>query len=699
MNYNLLRTVRSSDDWLVWRGEHPASGDRYLIKQPQPSADCARLTDRLSSEYAFLQPLQNAHLIRPRHWNPAMPCVVMEDAQGSLTQLLTQEGSLAPDLTVNVLVQCLDALAYLHEGQLGLGCVSTHTILVDPQGAVKFGDFVGYRFDEWAPPPPDHPMRYQAPELLDSTLGNCGPSSDLYCLGHTALELLLGEEYPLLFAGPGCSAADVQANWLGWHAHPGRELTNLSQSLPHVPIALLDVLARMIRKNPSQRGYRSAGEVRQAVLATGLASERPLPALRDAPAAPPVESKPAGRPCVERGDKKPSAHRGRSLTLTWTQAGEANVRKFHPHRTVVVGREPVCELQLQVKGVSRRHALLVCQATGQWWVYDLHSSLGTWRNGTSIRAAQLQRGDELRFGSVRCRVGFGVRKRSNDRIGSFQLLAPIHQGRNGTLYRASWHGNSSHPIVALRVFPPEFQFDTEQIRRFLRGIPQAAAFRHPNLVRLFRGGSFRNGSKRVWYIAMEYMAGGSLRDRLAREDRLTGAQTFAFAREVLQGLRAIDEEHLLHRNLTPSCILFDEQDHAKIGDFVMMRGDHIDSFQQITQAGSQPREHVYQAPEQVRGVHDLTPSCDLYSLAAIMYETLTGHPPFPTNLKLPEMIEAICHQLVAPPRSLNPSLPLEIDAFLLRALDKQTERRFQSAEEFEQAMRTVESKLHRNGLT
>jgi serine/threonine-protein kinase len=270
---------------------------------------------------------------------------------------------------------------------------------------------------------------------------------------------------------------------------------------------------------------------------------------------------------------------------------------------------------------------------------------------------------------------------------------PIHQGRNGILYRAPWHGNSSHPIAAVRVFPPQFQFDPEQIRRFLRGIPQAAAFRHPHLVRLFRGGCVRDGSKRVWYIAMEYMAGGSLRDRLARKERLTVSQTFAFAREVLQGLQAIAEQHLLHRNLTPSCILFDEQGHAKIGDFVMMRGDHVDSFQQITRAGSPPQEHVYQAPELVRGVGDLTPSSDLYSLAAIVYEALTSHPPLPTNLKLPETIEAICNQPVAPPRTLDPSLPPEIDAFLLRALDKQPKRRFQSAEEFEQAMRTVESKF------
>ncbi|HEY7314776.1 MAG TPA: protein kinase [Gemmataceae bacterium] len=688
MNYNLLRTIRSSDDWLVWRGEHPASGERCLIKQPQPSADAARLTDQLAREYGFLQPLQHDNLIRPRHWDPAAPCLLLEDARGSVAQLLAREGTLAPELVVNLLVQCLDALAYLHERQLGHGCISTHTILVDPRGAVKFGDFTGYRFEELAPPPPDHPMKYQAPELLDSTVGECGPSSDLYCLGHTALELLLGEEYPLLFAGPGCSAADVQANWLGWHAHPGRELTNLSQSLPLVPPALLDVLGRMIRKQPRQRGYRSAADARQAVLATGLNSRRPLPDLEDAAPKPLAASKPT--PAL---DQAPNARSGRTLCLTWKQGGKSKTRKFHPDRTVIVGNAAPCELPLAFKGISRRHALLLSQTNGQWWVYDLHSSLGTWHNGTSIRAARLQRGDELRFGPLRCRVSFEAKKRGGDRLGPFRQLTPIHEGRNGMLYRASWPGNTSHPIVALRVFPPDFQFDSEQIRRFLRGIPQAAAFRHPNLLRLYRGGSVRDEEKRTWYIAMEYAAGGSLRDRILRDRGLTGAQTFAFAYQALQGLRAIAEQRLLHRNLTPSCILFDDQDRVKIGDFVMMRGDHVESFQQITHAGSPPREHIYQAPEQVRGVPDLTPSSDLYSLAAIMYETLTGQPPFRTDLKLPEMIEAICHQPIAPPRSLNPALPREIDAFLLRALDKQPERRFQSADEFEQGLRAIKGDL------
>lgn len=693
MNYKHLRMIRSSNDWLLWRGEHPASGDRYLIKQPQSTADGARLAARLSDEYAFLQPLQHTHLIRPRHWDPTTPCIVFEDVQGSLAQLLEQEGRLTPVAVLNLMIQCLDALAYLHERQLGHGCVSTHTILVDPSGSIKLGDFIGYRFNEGTPPPPDQPMKYQAPEMLDCTLGICGPHSDLYCLGHTALESLLGEEYPMLFAGPGCSAADVQANWLGWHAHPGRELTDLTQALPQVPPAFVDILTRIIRKSPMQRGYRSAAEMRQALLATGLASPQPLPELSDGRSAPaPAEVAQA----EEQPAKKPrSASRGRPISLKWMHEGESKVRKFHPRQTVLVGCSPSCELELDRVGVSRRHALLTCQANGQWWIYDLHSSQGTWRNGTSIRAAALRAGDELRFGSVRCWVGFGSSRKGDWRVGPFKVKRLFHQGRHGTLYQASWPDNPSHPIVALRVFPPEFQFNAEQIRRFLRAIPQAAMFRHPNLLRLFRGGSVRNGTKRVWYIAMEHMAGGSLRDRIARSGGITGAETFRFAHEVLQGLRAIAGQGLMHRNLTPSCILFDEEGHVKIGDFVLMRGDQLDSFQQITRAGALPAEHVYQAPELVQGVSEIGPSCDLYSLAAVMYEALTGQPPIPTNSKLPELIDAICHRPVAPPCSLNPSLPPEMDAFLLRALAKEPQRRFQTADEFEQGMRVVENTLHR----
>ena len=190
---------------------------------------------------------------------------------------------------------------------------------------------------------------------------------------------------------------------------------------------------------------------------------------------------------------------------------------------------------------------------------------------------------------------------------------------------------------------------------------------------------------------MEYVSGGSLRDRIARAGGVTGAETFAYAHDVLQGLAAIAGQHLLHRNLTPSCILFDNEGRAKIGDFVMMRGDHVDSFQHITRTDSRPTHHKYQAPEQVRGERELTPSCDLYSLAAIMYETLTGQPLFPTNLDLPDLFEAIFNQPVTPPRSLNPLLPYELEALLLLALDKRPECRYQSAADFERALGRIEN--------
>jgi serine/threonine protein kinase len=686
MNYNLLRMIRHTNDWLVWRGEHPASALRCLVKQPQPSSETARLASSLAEEYAFFQQLQHPHLLRPLHWDPTAPGLVFEDMQCSLAQLVEQQ-RFAVDQTVRVMLQALDALAYLHERQLGHGCVNTQTILVDPQGDIKLGDFLGYRFDGGAPPP-DIEMKYQAPELLDSSLGYSGPTSDLYCLGHAALEMILGEQYPLLFAGPGCSAADVQANWLGWHAHPDRELTGLAQSLPLVPPVLLDIVQRMIRKDSSERGFRSATEARQALLTTGLASTQPLPPLRDTPEAP-EEPLPEAIPIPTESERVPrsSAHRGRSLSLIWTRGGQEQRARFSANQAIVVGCDPVCELPFaNVKGVSRRHALLAYQAPGQWWAYDLHSTQGTWHNGSSIRAARLRPGDELRFGPVRCRVEYVERKKTDRQIGPFRLLGRIHQGRNGTLYRASWIGNAARPVVAVRVFPEEFQFDSEQIRRFLRGIPQAAAFRHPNLLRLFRGGSFRKGSRRLWFIAMEHMPGGSLRDRMAKKGRLSVQEALRCARDVLGALRAIADQRLLHRNLTPSCILFDEQEQAKVGDFVMMRGDAVDSFQQITRAGSPPAEHIYQAPEQIQGIRDLTPSCDLYSLAAILYEALTGQPPFPTNLRLPDTINAICHQPIVPPRSLNPALPAEIDSLLLVALDKKPQRRIQSAQEFAQRL-------------
>jgi serine/threonine protein kinase len=256
MDYKSLRIVRQNANWLVWRGEHPASGDRCLIKQPHPkAADRQRLAARLHEEYQFFKGLDHPRLLRARGWDNTGPRIVFEDMQGNMRQVLAHQQRLPVDLVANVVKQCLDGLGYLHGQRLGHGAVGLQTMLIAPNGQVKFGDFLGYRFDQMSTPPaPEQDVKYQAPELLDSTLGPCSPKSDLYCLGCACLEMLAGPDFEALFVLEHERHAGI--NWLGWHADPAKTLTNLCEALPYVSQSILKIIEVLIQKDPADRGSR-----------------------------------------------------------------------------------------------------------------------------------------------------------------------------------------------------------------------------------------------------------------------------------------------------------------------------------------------------------------------------------------------------------------------------------------------------------
>ena len=288
--------------------------------------------------------------------------------------------------------------------------------------------------------------------MLDGALGDPGPHSDLYCLGHTALELLLGSDYPLLFISAGGNAADVQANWLGWHAHPGRELDNLVKRCLTFRLHCAICWHAWVRKDPAHRGSRLATEARQILMSPGLVSQRPLPGLRQT-------LMPQEEDAAEAVQPPPS--QGRQTVGSPFRPGTHSHPQVETRRTESEKKVSRQSNRCSGSGINLRDssgltqasldadAFLTSQKNGQWWVYDLHSTHGTWHNGTSVRAARLKQGDELRFAEVRCRVAFSAPRRSSDRMGPFRLQEPIHQGRSGIFYRCLWPRNPSFPVVAV----------------------------------------------------------------------------------------------------------------------------------------------------------------------------------------------------------------------------------------------------------
>ncbi|HVK10367.1 MAG TPA: protein kinase [Gemmataceae bacterium] len=681
MRHNRLVVIRESTDWVVWRGEHPYTRARVTVKQVQPRSPRAEvLRSRLEREYQFLNAFQHKNIIRPTQLGNDGTALAFEDTQGSLAQLLRQEGRLPVDLVANVLLQCLDGLDHLHSQRVGHGAIAPESLLLSPTGGVKLGDFTGYRFDQGAPEPVAE-LKYQAPELLDGTLGASGPGSDLYCVGYLALELLTGDQFDSLFGLNPADGTGDRKSRLGWHANPKRVLGPLRESLTHVPASLLDVIAGLVQKDPAARTFPSAREAHVAITGYGLMSQRGLPNLQAAQV-----PEPTAAPSREEA--------ALPLQLKAWINGEVQVFSFPTARQVLVGRSGVCHVRPDRDAVSDKHALFAHRPDG-WWLYDLASTGGTMVNRRPVTAQALTHGDIIEFAGHACKVFLdpaaapGPDAPTKPRVfGSYRLIEQIHEGRNGQLFKADRIDKPDREPVALRILPAAFQLDELQIRRFLRGIPDAARFRHPNLVRLYKGGNvLKDDGRRVWFLAMEYLVGGSLRDRLKGGRALPAADVIKIGLDIAAGVQAIAAEGRIHRSIQPACVLFDDQDRAKLGDFFLLRAEVLDTLNQVTNGAPPVGEHAYQAPETLRPGGIASTTADVYSVAAVLYEAATGRPPFAPGKHLPETIRRILLDPVVSPADVNPAVPRGLSDLLVGCLAKEPGKRLPNAETLAAALR------------
>ena len=204
---------------------------------------------------------------RDRGW------IVMELVAANCSHLLGKPQS--PDVARSILRQALTGLARLHEDGRRHDDVRPHTILIHRNGRVKLSLALGSAVVGGTPYHLRN-MKYVAPELVSPALGEHGPRSDLYGLGFTVIELLVGPKFNGLFPGIGDENADDRTAWMRWHASPTSVLPSVRQLVPGAPHELADVLDRLIRK-PSAERYESAATALQDLAQTQLVAV-PVPA-------------------------------------------------------------------------------------------------------------------------------------------------------------------------------------------------------------------------------------------------------------------------------------------------------------------------------------------------------------------------------------------------------------------------------------
>ncbi len=226
------------------------------------------------------------------------------------------------------------------------------------------------------------------------------------------------------------------------------------------------------------------------------------------------------------------------------------------------------------------------------------------------------------------------------RCGDYELLERIAQGGMGTVWKARQRGLNR--VVALKLMRDHWLPGEEAARRFRREGEAAARLRHRQIVAVHEVGE----ADGVWFISMEWIDGPSLAQRL-RERSLPARDSVALVAQLARALQHAHERGVLHRDLKPGNLLLDRADAPHIADFGVAK--MVESESDLTLAGAIFGTPAYMSPEQARGRHgEVTTTSDLYSLGAILYELLSGHPPFAASDAV-ELLRRVCEEEAAPP--------------------------------------------------
>ena len=269
----------------------------------------------------------------------------------------------------------------------------------------------------------------------------------------------------------------------------------------------------------------------------------------------------------------------------------------------------------------------------------------------------------------------------------YRIERELGAGGMATVYLA--HDVRHDRNVALKVLRPELSAILGG-ERFLAEIKTTANLQHPHILSLFDSGE---ADGLVFYV-MPYVEGESLRDRLNREKQLPVDEAVRIAREVADALAYAHERGVVHRDIKPENVML-AGGHALVADFgIALAASRSDGGTRMTETGMSLGTPHYMAPEQAMGEREITPKADVYALGCVLYEMLTGEPPFtgPT----PQAI--VARVMTEEPRSLTlqrKTIPPHVEAAVLTALEKLPADRFGGAAAFAAALGETDAQTHR----
>ena len=295
------------------------------------------------------------------------------------------------------------------------------------------------------------------------------------------------------------------------------------------------------------------------------------------------------------------------------------------------------------------------------------------------------------------------------KVSHYRVLDIIGAGGMGVVFKAE--DLKLGRLVALKFLPEEFAGDAAALKRFEREAQTASALNHPNICTIYEIEEHEGQP----FIAMELLQGENLRDRLSasKQKPLSLGELLEISAQICDGLQAAHNKGIIHRDIKPANIFLCESGTVKILDFglaklagsdvALERAEGVSATvpktsspeglkKALTRTGTTAGTAAYMSPEQVRH-EELDTRSDLFSFGLVVYEMACGQRAF-TGQTLADVHQAILHQTPAPARARNPVLPRSLDLVLAKALEKDRDRRYQSATAMKDDLKRITREGH-----
>jgi tetratricopeptide (TPR) repeat protein len=266
------------------------------------------------------------------------------------------------------------------------------------------------------------------------------------------------------------------------------------------------------------------------------------------------------------------------------------------------------------------------------------------------------------------------------RMAGYVILKVLGRGGMGVVYLA--RQTQLNRLVALKVVMAGAHAGPLQLARFQTEAEAVASLQHPHIVQIYEVGKHDG----LPYFSLEYVDGGSLEKKLGGKP-LPAREAAQLAQTLARAMSYAHEHGIMHRDLKPANVLLTKDGVPKITDFGLAKRLDAEDAASHTRTGTIMGTPSYMAPEQARGEsRDITPVADVYALGAIIYELLTGRPPF-QGATILDTLEQVRSQEPVPPRRLQPKVPRDLETICLKCLQKEPAKRYASAEALAEDLR------------